>query len=78
MDVRPSQASVEMDLKDVDFDLLGDWGDNLEDIKATQLMNIPTQQLYDVANNSRFSAPLGALDIAEKKKKRRAFENKTE
>lgn len=65
MDVRLSQASVEMDLKDVDFDLLGDWGDDLEDIKANQLMIIPTQQLYNVANSSRFSALLSALDIAE-------------
>lgn len=31
-------------------------------------MNTPTQQLYNVANSSRFSAPLSALDIAEKKK----------
>lgn len=57
-----------MDLKDVDFDLQGDWGDDLEDIKATQLINIPTQQLYNVANSSRFSAPRSALDISEKKK----------
>lgn len=57
-----------MDLKDVDFDLQGTWGDDLEDIKATQLINIPTQQLYNVANSSRFSAPRSALDIAEKKK----------
>lgn len=43
MNVQSSQASLEMDLKVVDFDLLGDWGDDLEDIKTTQLMNIPTQ-----------------------------------